>query len=364
MSALEIIAPKVKELVVGISVRRLLPSYPTQTVGPFIFLDHMGSPSLPTTLPPPLSVPPHPHIGLSTVTFLFRGALLHRDSLGTSQVIRPGDVNIMHAGRGVVHSERPVNDTASAEDRQPLHGIQFWSVLPPHLEHAPASFQHATASSLPEFHLSSSSSSSSSSPPSSPSSHAKLLIGSRPNLLGSFSLPSPVTVPDPDTLYAALFLHATPASYTSVSPSSPASPTADGSIPVLASDAPQRAVYSVDAPGVTIRARGRADLHVPQFHLAVLKEGEDVYVVPPPAGKAGEVARAVVLGGAKVERRHVWWNYVATSSDHIARARAHWGALTEPESYPSLAHGEDNLFETVPGEPGVQEYIRQPGGRK
>ena len=129
----------------GFTVGRVLPYAKRRTVGPFIFFDHMG----PATFPPGegIDVRPHPHIGLATVTYLFEGDILHRDSLGTVQVISPGDVNWMVAGRGITHSERtPEKARASG---YAMHGIQSWVALPKAHEHTAPSFAHHPAASLP-----------------------------------------------------------------------------------------------------------------------------------------------------------------------------------------------------------------------
>lgn len=131
----------------GFSVRRVLPSIEQRHVGPFVFLDHIG----PAVFPPGegIDVRPHPHIGLSTVTYLFDGALGHRDSVGSEQVIRPGDVNWMTAGRGIVHSERtPAPERAAGHG---MHGLQFWVGLPQADEEIEPSFVHHPAADLPEW---------------------------------------------------------------------------------------------------------------------------------------------------------------------------------------------------------------------
>ena len=129
----------------GFSVRRLLPAANCRAVGPFIFFDHMG----PAIFAPGqgVDVRPHPHIGLATVTYLFEGALLHRDSLGTVQEIRPGDVNWMTAGRGIAHSER--TPPALRASGYAINGLQFWVALPREHEQCEPAFQHCPAESLP-----------------------------------------------------------------------------------------------------------------------------------------------------------------------------------------------------------------------
>src|ERR1700745_918506 len=140
-----IIVPRARDLGDGFEVRRVLPSVKRRTVGPFVFFDQMG----PTVLPAGsgLDVRPHPHIGLATVTYLFDGEILHRDSLGTVQLIRPGEVNWMIAGRGIVHSERTPSELRAGESR--LFGIQTWIALPKDREETDPGFAHHGAAALP-----------------------------------------------------------------------------------------------------------------------------------------------------------------------------------------------------------------------
>ena len=135
----------------GFSVRRVLPAGGQQTVGPFIFFDHMG----PAIFAPGegVDVRPHPHIGLATVTYLFEGEFMHRDSLGSAQLIRPGDVNWMVAGRGIAHSERTPPELRRAPAGAPIHGIQTWIALPRQHEEAEPAFEHHPSSTLPEIRL-------------------------------------------------------------------------------------------------------------------------------------------------------------------------------------------------------------------
>jgi redox-sensitive bicupin YhaK (pirin superfamily) len=142
-----VVVPKAKPLVPGFPVRRAIPTIQRRMVGPFAFLDQMG----PTTLPigAGLDVPPHPHIGLATITYLFTGEILHRDSLGSVQSIRPGDVNWMTAGRGIVHSERTPDDVRATESA--VFGMQAWVALPTRDEQVDPSFSHHEQSALPEL---------------------------------------------------------------------------------------------------------------------------------------------------------------------------------------------------------------------
>ena len=140
-----IVEPRVTDLG-GFEVRRVLPSRDRRMVGPFVFFDHMG----PAEFPPGegISVRPHPHIGLATITYLFEGEILHRDSLGFMQPIRPGAVNLMTAGRGIVHSERAGEDL---DRTSRLHGIQSWMALPDDQQEIDPDFRHYPAAELPEL---------------------------------------------------------------------------------------------------------------------------------------------------------------------------------------------------------------------
>src|SRR5882672_8714973 len=140
-----IIVPRTRDLGGGFEVRRILPSAERRTVGPFVFFDQMG----PTTLPAGtgLDVRPHPHIGLATVTYLFDGEIMHRDSLGTVQPIRPGAVNWMTAGRGIVHSERTAPERRASGGR--LYGLQSWVALPQRHEETAPAFAHHASDALP-----------------------------------------------------------------------------------------------------------------------------------------------------------------------------------------------------------------------
>ncbi len=149
MSELLRLPGRMNDLAGGLRVRRVLPDANRRAVGPFVFFDHFG----PVTLPPEVDsdVGPHPHIGLATVTYLFEGSFMHRDSLGTVQAITPGAINWMTAGRGIVHSERVPDDERAAPRR--LHGLQLWVALPPALEATEPAFQHVPAAGLPTLAL-------------------------------------------------------------------------------------------------------------------------------------------------------------------------------------------------------------------
>jgi redox-sensitive bicupin YhaK (pirin superfamily) len=259
------IQPRVRSLG-EFDVRRVLPAAERRMVGPFVFLDHMG----PTVFAPGhgIAVRPHPHIGLATITYLFDGEILHRDSLGYQQLIQPGAVNLMTAGRGIVHSER-ANDVSK---EQPLHGIQSWLALPLELEETEPTFLHYPASSLPERVIDGCT--------------VRVIMGS------AYGLDSPVLMYSP-----TLYLEA-------------AMPT--GATLSVLDEADERAVYVVS---------GRIGIGASQYEegtLAVLKPGVDAPLT------AASAARVLVIGGAPLGRRHIWWNFVSSSEARIERARQDW----------------------------------------
>jgi redox-sensitive bicupin YhaK (pirin superfamily) len=212
MNELQTLAPHTKDLGGGFTVRRLLPAAARQAVGPFLFFDHFGPiTALPTDNH---DVRPHPHIGLATVTYLYEGAMVHRDSTGVVQRIEPGAINWMTAGRGIVHSERTPDD--------------LWCALPTEHEEDPPSFEHTPASAIPEWRE--------------PGCVVRLLVGS------AFGLVSPVRTLSP-TLYADLALSA-------------------GAVLTLPAAAPERALYSVDE-GFELDG-----VAVPACTMVVLPEGD------------------------------------------------------------------------------------------
>jgi hypothetical protein len=253
----------------GFAVRRVLPSVPKQMVGPFIFFDHMG----PARLAPGegLDVRPHPHIGLATVTYLFEGEILHRDSLGSVQPIRPGDVNWMTAGRGIAHSERTPPELRAAGPG--VHGIQTWVALPRESEEVAPSFSHHPQASLPVVEP--------------PGATVRVIAGR------AFGVRSPVAV-FTDTLYAAAELD-------------------PGASVVLTPEHEERGVYVVEGD-VTI-----GDAAVGTGQLAVLAEGVEVEV------RAPFSATLMLLGGARMDgSRFIWWNFVSSSKERMERAKQDW----------------------------------------
>lgn len=263
-----LIAPRVHELG-GFEVRRAVPTLQARSVGPFIFVDHIG----PAAFAPGngVDVRPHPHIGLATVTFLWAGGLRHRDSLGTLRDIGPGDVNWMTAGRGIVHSERTPPDLRA--DGHPLHGLQTWVALPAaHEETAPA-FHHHAAATLPRLER--------------PGALLRVVAGR------AYGQESPVRV-FADTLYVAIDL------------------APDHEVELDAGHR-QRALYVLD---------GEAQLDgadLPARHLVLLDDGVRHRL------RARTPVTAMLLGGEPLDGpRHLWWNFVSSSQERIEQAKADW----------------------------------------
>jgi len=265
-----ILNPQLRDLG-GFSVRRVLPAQARKTVGPFIFFDHFG----PTDLAPGqgVDVRPHPHIGLATVTYLFDGALMHRDSLGSVQRITPGDVNWMTAGRGIVHSERSAPEDRAAGIR--MHGLQTWVALPLALEDTAPSFTHVPGATLPRIE-----------------SDGVRIVVVAGEAFGRRA-PTPTTS---DTLYAAAQLDA-------------------GATLELPADHEERAVYvasgSVELDGIVVA----------EAQMAVLAGDAPVRITAP------DGARVMLVGGARLDGdRIIWWNFVASSRERIELAKEKWRA--------------------------------------
>lgn len=284
-----LIAPRHRDLG-AFSVNRVLPASSRRTVGPFIFLDHMG----PAAFAPGqgLDVRPHPHINLATVTYLFEGSILHRDSLGVEQSIEPGDVNWMTAGRGIVHSERTPLDQRTGGGR--LHGIQSWVALPQEWEETEPAFHHHPEGTLPRIEEN--------------GVRLRLIAGS------AYGACAPVQV------FSELFyVHAVLA------------PGAEVVLP----DYPERALYVVN---------GRVS--VDGTTLAAPSMG----VLPERAGglvQADTDAVLMLLGGAPLdEPRHIWWNFVSSRRERIERAKDDWRA----GRFPSVP-GDEGESIPLPEEP-------------
>lgn len=280
-----------KDLGGGFTVRRLLPAVQRQAVGPFLFFDHFG----PVTVVPGDShdVRPHPHIGLATVTYLFSGAIMHRDSLGYVQQIEPGAINWMTAGRGIVHSER--RPESLVDKTYVNHGIQLWTALPLAHEEADPSFVHTPSAAIPEVRVGDAT--------------VRVLIGA------AFGQTSPVATYSP-TVYLDVQLPA----------------GASIEIPALAQE---MAVYTVDSP---VQLNGEA---VGAQLLAVMDAGQPMRLSVP--GEAA--ARLMVIGGDALDApRHMWWNFVGSRKERIVQAADDWEAQAmgqvpgEVERIPLPAH--------------------------
>ena len=253
----------------GFQVRRALPTARRRLVGPFIFFDRMGPAIL--RAGHALDVRPHPHIGLATVTYLFDGKIRHRDSLGTEMVIAPGDVNLMTAGRGIVHSERTPEELRGAP--KSVSGLQTWLALPDGKEEVMPLFENTAAAALPTFDADGVS--------------GRLVIGEFKGLK------SPVRQAS-DTLYADIRLE----------------PGARIKIPA---DAEERAIYTLG---------GEIDILGDRFpieRLLVFRPGDEIVV----GSETG--AHFMLFGGASLgSKRYIWWNFVSSSKERIEQAKNEW----------------------------------------
>lgn len=256
-------------------VQRLLPWRGRRMVGPFIFCDLMG----PETLVPGrgIDIDAHPHIGLATVSYLFAGRMVHRDSTGAVQTIEPGAVNWMTAGAGVAHTERSAPD--DRDRTRSHHGVQTWVALPDHAENGPPAFAHYPAATMPEARHG--------------DARVRVLVGD------AWGLAGPVVVAS-ETLLAEVDLGG----------------SGDGVIAI--DDAhPERAVIAIDGD---VSLGGQ---RLPHQHLAVLAPGTR----PELRGRG----RVIVLGGAPVGTRYIWWNFVHSEREVIEHAKAAWMAQDWPQ---------------------------------
>jgi redox-sensitive bicupin YhaK (pirin superfamily) len=253
----------------GLVVRRVLPSAARRWVGPFVFFDHMG----PVEFAPGtgLDVRPHPHVNLATVTYLFEGEIVHRDSLGSHQPIRPGEINWMTAGRGIVHSERTARERRTGGQR--LHGIQLWVALPRAHEETDPAFHHHPAAALPELQQR--------------GARIRVLAGA------AYGAESPVRTFSP-LFYADAALAA-------------------GSELALPGEHEERAAYV--AEGAVSCGPERAGVG----RMLVFAPGSRAVL------RADSAARVLLLGGAPLDGpRHIWWNFVSSSEERIERAKQDW----------------------------------------
>ncbi|MCK7551891.1 pirin family protein [Marinobacter goseongensis] len=268
-SAIEtILSPRVADLG-GFSVRRLLPTARRKMVGPWIFFDEMGPADFPAGAG--INVRPHPHIGIATVTYLFEGEILHRDSVGSLQPIRPGDVNLMVSGRGITHSERERPEITATDHR--LHGLQLWLALPDAHEETDPGFHHYPGNDIPAIEVN--------------GVPVRVMMGS------AYGVTSPVRQFS-ETLYLEARLKA--------------------GQPLELPEAAERAVYV---------SRGALTAHgseLPAHSMTVFAPEAGVAVT------ATEDTRIALIGGEPVGKRFIEWNFVSSSQARIERAKEDWSA--------------------------------------
>ncbi|MCR9271897.1 MULTISPECIES: pirin family protein [Mameliella] len=288
-----VIIPRARDLG-GFEVRRALPAPRRQMVGPFIFFDQMGPAEfLPTR---GLDVRPHPHIGLATISYLYRGRMHHRDSLGTDKWIEPGAVNWMVAGQGITHSER--TDDATQAEPMPFFGIQTWVALPKDQEDSAPDFIHAPADALPVLD--------------GEGKQVRLILGN------AWGERAPVRTPS-EMFYADAVLKP------------------GASLP-LPDEHEDRGVYVVEGAVEVAGTRYEAG------QMMVFRPGDRVSLR---AGGAG--ARLMLLGGATLEgSRYIWWNFVASSKERIEEAKEAWRRGDWEHGRFQLPPGDDGEFIPLP----------------
>ena len=264
-----VVVPRTVDLGEGFAVRRALPHSTRRTVGPFVFFDHFGPAEFKSGHG--LDVRPHPHIGLSTLTYLYDGEVIHRDNLGVKAAIHPGAVNWMTAGRGIVHSERTAPDHRLAGE--PLHGLQFWVGMPSDKEEIDPSFAHLDGNELPIVN--------------GEGKTVRVVAGSM------FGARSPLATVS-ETLFADVSLDA-------------------GAAMPLDAECEERGVYVVS---------GEIDVSGDRFaagQLLVFRPTDRITI------KAVQPARYAVIGGAALDGpRHVWWNFVSSRKERIEQAKNEW----------------------------------------
>jgi redox-sensitive bicupin YhaK (pirin superfamily) len=285
-----IIEQRRRDLGGGMEVGRVLPFAERRMVGPFIFFDHMGPMEVAAGIDRSADVRAHPHIGLSTVTYLFSGEIMHRDSLGYEQAIRPQEVNWMTAGSGITHSER-LEKARAVGDR--LHGIQAWVALPNGDEEAAPSFSHHEGAELPTW--------------SDAGVHGQLITGSAHGLTAAARAHSPL-------FYVHLELEA-------------------GATAELPAGYPERAIYVATG---TVELGGKS---VAAGQMAVLTPAAS-------AVRAVQASTVMVLGGEPVGERFLYWNFVSSSKDRLAQAASDWKA-----GRMKLPDADDAEFIPLPDEP-------------
>lgn len=281
-----IIQPKDKDLG-GLSVRRVLPTRERQMVGPWIFFDHMGPAQF--SAGSGVNVRPHPHINLATVSYLFEGEILHRDSLGSLQSIRPGDINLMVAGKGIVHSERERPEVTATDHK--LHGLQLWLALPEDKEEIEPAFYHYPASDVPSLDVAGVA--------------VRVIMGT------AYGVTSPVRLHS-DTLYVEALLQ-------------------KGQSLVLP-EAAERAIYVVSG---AVRAK---ESIIAEHSMAVFSPHTDIEIT------ATEEARVALIGGEKFAPRYMEWNFISSRKERLEQAKADWNAGRFP-----VVPGDEEEFIPFPG---------------
>lgn len=266
---IEIVIPYRNRSIGSMDVRRVLPFSKRRAVGPFVFVDDFGPVEI--LHDSSLDVLPHPHIGLATVSYLFSGKLTHRDSLGTVQMIEPGEVNWMTAGKGIVHSER-VSDAPNLAG-ETLLGMQTWIALPENSEECPPDFSHHAETDLPVMEAE--------------GVRAKIILG------GIFGVKSPVkTFSNP--VYVECFLE-------------------DKVQLKIPADIEERSIYILSGAAIADSQRFEAG------KMIVFEKGKEIVIT------AGSATHLMIIGGARLKKpRFMWWNFVSTSRERIEQAKEDW----------------------------------------
>ncbi len=281
-----IIQPRERDLG-GFSVRRVLPCAKRRMVGPWIFFDHMGPAVFQAGSG--VDVRPHPHINLATVTYLFEGEIVHRDSLGSVQAIRPGDINLMVAGKGIVHSEREAPQVR--KQARTVHGLQLWLALPKGQEEIEPVFYHYPSAEIPRIEVE--------------GVPVRVMIGA------AFGVTSPVRI-YADTLYAEARL-------------------SKGQCIIIPDTVAERAVYVVQG------CMQERNIEITEHSMAVLASQTAVTLT------AREETHIAIIGGEPLGERHIWWNFVSSRKDRIEQAKLDWQA----GRYPKVA-GDEVEFIPLP----------------
>lgn len=267
----------------GFSVRRALPTRQRRMVGPWVFFDHMGPAEFPAG--EGIKVRPHPHINLATVTYLFEGEILHRDSVGSYQAIRPGDVNLMVAGKGITHSERERPEVTATAHR--LHGLQLWLALPEAFEEIDPAFYHYPDADIPRVDVD--------------NVPVRVIMGT------AYGVTSPVKT-YADTLYIEAHLRA------------------GQKIRVPADE--ERAVYVAEGELTA------GETTIPEHAMAVFSDAPDIELT------ATRDSRIAIVGGEHLGKRYIEWNFVSSRRERIEQAKADWKA----QAFPKVAGDEEEYI--------------------